>query len=558
MSMLLRRALPFALIVLFSACAKKQDASLPLAFVPADTPYVFANVEPMPQAVVDEYADMMKQMWPSMFGTYSRLLDEAKDLTDEQRKVARAILDEVKALAEKGSGADAGFTSAAHFATYGVGLIPVVRWELADPQKLRDTVARVEGKAGAKLAIGKVGEQEYWHIGSDKVAVIIAIVDKHLVATIAPTKASDDAKKRLLGLVRPDQNLGDSGALAKLNTDNKFTPYGTGLIDTVRIVDIATGDTDALLREFKALDGKAPEPVDATCRQEFLDIAKKFPRAVLGYTALETKKMDMVGRFELEPTLAKDLAAAVGAAPGTGGAAEGQMDFALSLPVLKLKDFFIKQSKAVVDKPYACTHLADLNQGFAELNQKLATTIPPPASDLTGLRMTLTKLTLDNGAGKPDFAGKTLVALTNPMSALAMGQLVSPQLKDLKIAPDGKPVALPADLVPAQVPPLFAAMNDKAIAISVGAGEDAALGTYLAAPPAAEPVFFRMYFTGALYGQLGEWTKTFAAMLPEAQRKDIDDQRAMFALYQKWIRGADIKLTAKPNGIELFERIEWN
>ncbi len=118
--------------------------------MPADTPYVFANVEPMPQAVVDEYADMMKQMWPSMFGTYSRLLDEARDLTDEQRKVARAILDEVKALAEKGSGADAGFTSAAHFATYGVGLIPVVRWELADPQKLRDTVARVEGKAGSE------------------------------------------------------------------------------------------------------------------------------------------------------------------------------------------------------------------------------------------------------------------------------------------------------------------------------------------------------------------------------------------------------------------------
>ncbi len=110
-----------------------------------------------------------------------------------------------------------------------------------------------------------------------------------------------------------------------------------------------------------------------------------------------------------------------------------------------------------------------------------------------------------------------------------------------------------------QVPPLFAAMNDKAIAISVGAGEDARRSAPIwlhRRPPSR--CSSACAFTGALYGQLGEWTKTFAAMLPEAQRKDIDDQRAVFALYQKWIRGADIKLTAKPNGIELFERIEWN
>ena len=558
MSMLLRRALPFALIAALSACGKKQDASVPLAFVPADTAYVFANIEPVPQAVRDEYVGMMKQMWPLVFGTYDRLVNEAKELTDEQRKIVRAILDETRTLAEKGSAEDAGFTGNARFAMYGIGLVPVVRWELADPAKLRATVARVEEKAGAKLSTGKLGDQDYWFVGNDKIVAIFAVVDKHLVATIAPPKASDDAKKRLLGLTRPDKNLGDAGLLAKINADNKFLPYGTMLVDSVRIVDVGTGETDPLLNEFKAIDGKTHEPVDATCRQEFLDIAKKFPRLVFGYTELAPKKMDMVGRLELEPALAKDFAAAVGAAPGSAGAPEGQMDIAMSLPVLKLKDFFVKQSKAVVDKPYACKHLAELNQSFAEMNGKLATTIPPPASDLTGLRMTLTKFALDGGAGKPEYAGKLLVALTNPMSALAMGQLASPALKDLKIAPDGKPVALPAGLVPGQVPPLFAAMNDKAIALSAGAGEDATLGAYLTAAPAAEPVFFRMYFSGALYGQFGEWTQTLAALLPEAQRKDVDDQRAMFALYQKWIRGVDIKLTAKANGVELFERFEAN
>jgi hypothetical protein len=556
---MLRRALPFALIAVLSACGKKQDATSPLAFVPADTPYVFANIEPVPQAVRDEYVAVMKPMWPTMLGMYTRLADEAKGLTDEQRKIVRAILDEVKTFAEKGSGEDAGFTGNAHFALYGVGLVPVTRWELADPAKLRATVARVEEKGGAKLAVGKIGDQEFWHVGNDKVAVVVAIIDKHLVATIWPTNASDDLKKRLLGLVRPDKNLGDAGALAKFNGDNGFLPYGTMLVDAVRIVDVATsGDADPVMREIFAADGKPPPQVDATCRQEFLDIAKKFPRLVAGYTVLEPKKMDMVGRIELEPALAKDVAAALGAAPGSAGPTEGLMDVAFSLPVLKFKDFLLKQTKAVVDKPYACTHLADLNQGYAELNQKLATTIPPPASDLTGLRMSLSKLALGKEGAKPDVSGKVLVGLANPMSALAMGQLASPQLKDLKIAPDGKPVALPAGLVPGEVPPLFAAMNDKAIALSAGAGEDATLSAWLTAAPASEPVFFRMYFSGSLYGQFGEWTKTFAAFMPEAQRKDIDDQRALFAIYEKWIRGIEIRLTAKSNGIEIFERFESN
>lgn len=558
MSMLLRRALPLVLLAALTACGKKQDASVPLAYAPADTPYVFANIDPLPQAVRDQYFSSLKPMWPAVLGTYTRLIDDAKDLTDEQRKVARAILDEFGAFAEKGSAAEAGFTGEARFALYGVGLVPVARWEIADADKLRATVARVEAKAGAKLAVAKIGEQEYWHVGNDKVVAIFAIVGKHLVATIAPPAATDDLRKRLLGLAPPDKSLLDAGALDAINRDNKFTPYGTVLVDIVRIVDVATGEPDATMREFTTALGSPPTPTDPTCRKEFLEIANKYPRVVAGYTKLEPKTMDMVALLQLEPALAKDVAAAVGSAPGSAGQADGLFDVSLSLPVLKLKDFWIKQTKAVVDKPYACAQLDDLNRTFTEMNQKLATTIPPPVSDLTGARVTLTKLAMGKEGAKPDLSGKLLIGLTNPMSALAMGQLAIPQLKEVKLTPDGSTVALPPGLVPGDVPPLFAAMNDKAIALAAGQGEDAALGAYLTAPASTDPVFMRMYFTGSMYGQFGGWVQKMRDFLPEAQRKDLDDQSTLFKFYEQWIRYIDIKATAKSNGLEFFERVELN
>jgi hypothetical protein len=75
----------------------------------------------------------------------------------------------------------------------------------------------------------------------------------------------------------------------------------------------------------------------------------------------------IAAQLEMQPALAAQLAAALGAAPGTGKPGAGVLDLALSLPVLKLKDFWIAQADAVAAKPYACASLAELNRGFADL-----------------------------------------------------------------------------------------------------------------------------------------------------------------------------------------------
>ncbi|MGH8040983.1 MAG: hypothetical protein ACREPN_02940, partial [Rudaea sp.] len=49
---------------LVAACGKSVDENAPLAFVPADTPYVYANIEPMPAAVTTQWSKHMQEYLP--------------------------------------------------------------------------------------------------------------------------------------------------------------------------------------------------------------------------------------------------------------------------------------------------------------------------------------------------------------------------------------------------------------------------------------------------------------------------------------------------------------
>lgn len=546
---------------LLASCGKAPDNvssdAPPLAFVPADSPYVYANIDATPQAVVDQWSKKMEAYWPALFGMYDRMLADAKHIEDRPKRIATALVDELKTHDNWDKLREIGFKPDMHVALYGVGLVPVLRIELGDPEKFRATIARIETKIGEKIPVAKTGTQDYWQLGNDKLAVMLAIEGKHLVATLAPTNANDALKQTLLGVVRPAQSMAAAGTLKALAKQYNYTNYGEGFIDAVRITERLTtpGGSD---QDFATALGAAIPATDATCRSEYLQIAHKFPRLVAGTEELTTQRLRIGAQFEMEPVLAQQIAVLVAPAPGTGAPGEGIVDFSVALPLLKLKDFWIKQADAVAAKPFACANLTHLNDGFAQSKQKMDVTLPPPFSDLTGARFTLSKLEWTDASMVPDYAGKVLMATTNPAVALAMAQLGVPQLKDLKITADGKPVALPKTNLPGNLPPMFAAMSGKALALGAGAGEDATLTAYLNAPAASTPTFMRMYFSGAFYGTLSRSMQKMKANLPAEQRDRLEDQTKMFALYERWLRSGEILLTANAGGIAFEEIVEMN
>ncbi len=566
----MRRLHQYALLglgaALLAACSKPQNNDLPLAFAPADTPYVYANLEPTPQAVTEQWSRHMQEAIPEFVALYDGVLDELdKKSTPESArtvKIARAFLDELKTHDTWDKLRQIGLKPDARVALYGVGLVPVLRMELGDAAAFKAEVAHLEQTLGEKLPVARTGSQEYWQLGNDQLACAIAIEGNHLVVTVLPPNASDALKQTLLGLTRPAQSLAATGALTELAKQHVYTPHGEGFIDFVRLTERLSKAPEGSDAEFaKALGLPLANDMDAACRSEFLDLAHTFPRFVFGADELTPQRVGVSIELEIEPKLAQEIADAFGAAPGTGAPGQGMVDVSLSLPLLKLKQFWIHQADKVAAKPFACPHLKGLNDSYRQSKAKVDVTIPPPASDLTGVHFTLDKIELDAHApagGIPDVAGKLLLASTNPMAALGMAQLAAPQLKDLKLAPDGKPVALPAGLVPAKTPPLFAAMSDKAIALAAGAGEDATLGAYLAAPAAHDAMFLRMSFSGRLYGLIAQSAGRMQAALPPEQQARFEQQKRLFALYEKWLRRGDFTLTATQGGIVLHEVVEQN
>jgi hypothetical protein len=560
----------FALLALsaglLAACGNHDtyNADAPLAFAPADTPYAYANLEPLPAAITEQWSKHMQEYMPELVGMYDHLLDQAgKDDKPESAhliKVLRVLIDELKAHDTWDKLRQIGLKPDTRMALYGVGLVPVLRIELGDPAAFKAEIANIEQKLGEKLPVAKAGTQEYWQLGTAKLACAVAVQGTHLVVTVVPVGADDALKQTLLGLNRPAQNLAAAGTLQGLATQYKYSPYGEGFVDFVRLTDRLSKAPEGSDAEFaKALGLPLADPTDAVCKSEFLEIAHKFPRLAAGADEISAQRISISAQLEIETGLAQEIASALGSAPGTGAAADGVIDVSLSLPLLKLKDFWIHQADKVAAKPFACAELKDLNDSYRQSRQKIDVTIPPPASDITGVRATLDTidlLTLPGGV--PDMSGKLLFGSNNPLAALAMAQLALPQLKDLKLAADGKPVALPAGLIPGKTPPLFVAMSNKALALAAGAGEDAGLTAYLQAPPATEAVFLRMSFSGKLYGLIGQSAERMKTAMPAAQQAQWDQQKKLFALYEKWLRRGEFTFTANKNGIAMREVVEQN
>lgn len=548
---------------LLAACGKKSiDNAAPLAFVPADTPYAYANMEPAPAAVTEQWSRRMHDYLPAALAVYENALDRigtAKPNNAHAIAATRALIDTLKTHDTWDKLRELGLKPDMRVAFYGVGLVPVLRFELGDAAKFRATIADIEHKSGAALPTAKVGDQDYWYLGDEKIVAMFAIENAQFVATMAPPRASDALKRTLLGVERPAKSLADSGDLDKLAKQYGYSNYGEGFFDVVKIAERLTGAAQGSDREIATLLDLPTGGSDAACKTEYLDLARKFPRLVMGANELSAQRVRISAQLEMQPALAAQLAAALGAAPGTGKPGEGVMDMALSLPVLKLKDFWIAQADAVAAKPFACASLAHLNSGFADFKKKIDITVPPPASDLTGVRFTLDSFDMGAGATPmPVFSGKLLMASDNPAAALAMAQLALPPLKDLKIAADGKPVALPAGTVPKLDLPAFVAMSPKALAVAIGTGADATLGAYLAAPAANEPVFLRMSFSGKFYGTLAHAFEKMQAMMPADKQAQFTQQSKLMAVYENWIRSADVEFVATPTGIALRETVEQN
>jgi hypothetical protein len=232
------------------ACTDSPDDTAPataaepglLRYVPADTPYVFAMLDPLP----DDVADKLEPKADALLKAYQGVLREvvkisAKEAADAEDEgglpdEAVAALEEFGTLLSIEGLRSVGIERSSTMVLYGVGLLPVLRMIVSDGDLIDAAITRIEEKAQDSMTVATIDGQSYRYAGDEQGRLIIAVIGDQFVVSIVPTDLSDELLKSVLGLTLPSANMADSSYLQKIIHDNGFLSHAVGLIDFERIV----------------------------------------------------------------------------------------------------------------------------------------------------------------------------------------------------------------------------------------------------------------------------------------------------------------------------------
>jgi hypothetical protein len=533
-----------------------------LQYVPADSPYVFVtleaisddvmdNLEPKLDRVLASYREVLRQV---VAVKTAELSEEDQD-SDEARQV-EAFVEEFSTLLSVDGMRGAGIARESLGAFYGNGLLPVMRIELSDEALFEAAISRLEEQAGQQMLVGELQGQSYRYFDFEELRVVIAVLDNQAVFAMVPSAFDESQTGRALGLTLPDKSIADTSILQDIIQKYDFTNHVVAFVDLPAIAERFVGQPTGLDTDLMALMHDDELQISEVCKAEIRELAGIAPRMVIGYTGISATRFDSNIVFELRNDLASGLTALATAVPGLGGDRGGLMTFGLSLDIKAAREFMEARLDAMEADPYECEHLSELQAGVATGRQSLSQPLPPMVYDFKGFVAVIDAIEgLDIATQTPPTSvdGGFLLAMDNAQALVSMGAMFSPELAALNLQADGNPVAL--DLPQLQVMGIsaFAAMNEGALALSMGEDAESQVESMLGAEASTPPPFVSFSVDAArYYSFMGEAIAPGEAgaddaPTPEMQAALTEMMQSIAELYDRM--SIDVLLTE--NGIEM-------
>ena len=512
-------AVTFALIL--SACASSpspvRELTNPngmLSYVPADTPYVLAFVEPAPDEfldVVEPKLDRAMQGYQALIRDVFRstLAENSAEMSIESMQRTSNIVDSLVGLMSVQAMRDAGIERESQLVFFGHGILPVLRVELADEGKFDATVARIESASGEPMATDSIDGVSYRYLGDETFKIIIGVFEGHAVFAAVPGVFSDDELRQLTGLQRPANSIVAAGTLEAIASDYGLLDTMVGLVDVERIaarfLDEPSG-LDALLLADDNVDSEAPEqPLSDICKQEIRGMAGVAPRMVTGYTAIDRKGSSSVFAIELREDIANGMAGFASMVPGLGTDPGGLVSFGMSFDLQAMRAFVESRIDAVEANPFRCELFAELQANTAQMRESLSQPVPPFVYGFRGFNFILDDiqgLDLASDAPPQSVDASMLLAMDDAPTMFAMGAMLNPMLAALNLQPDGNPTELTIPQLAMIASSAHAVLTDSALAMSVGDDSEARVLEVMAASAVESPPFIAMSADASWYYNL--------------------------------------------------------
>lgn len=482
-----------------TSAAIQENTNPLLAYVPADTAYVFAALEPLPEDISDAYVERFQPILDIMSARVEQFKAGYQSGDYHENDMARlvtAVLNELGGSLNADSLEKVGISTQSHQAVYAMGMFPVVRLELNDAQALRDAIGRIEAEMGYKMPVREFNGASFWQVthAGHPMGVYISIDEQQLAFSVFPVSAEAHLLPSFLGQEMPANSLASSNALAIMNSEKGYTAYGSGFMDIQKLTNEllnSNSDTHTYLGADMGFDPSSLEPV---CITELNSIISKAPRMTAGTTQLTANEFAMRYELELESTLTGSLAALVSNVPS---AEQGNHLFSASVAmnVGKLRNFVLEKATALVSSPYQCEMLQQLNHDAGDLVKQLNIPMPPMVNNLMGARVRLDDI--HPGMDPAQVSGLFALHVEKPEMFVGMANMMVPGFDSLDLTNEGEPVKIPVAMIQVDGIEVFAMMNDDSIGVSLGQDKAQELNAFMDAAPQENGTFMSISYDTA-------------------------------------------------------------
>jgi hypothetical protein len=393
-----------------------------LELIPADTPYVFAQSEPIPAEVVRRVQPLLA---PLVAAADEGLADATKKAKPEEARVLQELFGGTPTIAglEK-----IGIDLNPRFVVYGLGVAPVFRVRLRDAAALSSALDRLEALSDKPSKTAAFHGQRYRYSESaDGSLTVFAILGPDFVVAGLPPGA--EIQRELLPLAfgqkLPATAMATSNTLAQVKTEHGLGPHLGGYVDIQAIWSAMVGQGSGLHRRVAAAFPSFAKPRSPECIVDGMRLAQLFPRLVFGYDELSGKRIVASSVLEMPPEITRHTKPIPGPIPGLAAkpGAGTLATLGVGIDMRAVEAAAKAYAAAVREHPFRCAEFT----GFNELAETVATApavVPKPLFGLTGLGVQLDDV-VDPGAEAPRLDGVVVVGIDDPKGALdALAKLV--------------------------------------------------------------------------------------------------------------------------------------
>ena len=467
-----------------------------LAPVPADTPYLFGVLEPVPVAVRDQlFAQSGVQV-------KAALQKAASSGEGRAALVAAALYQELDGVEPARWLEALGMASDARFVIYGMSIWPVVRIEIKDPVRVRELVARLVKAGDPELQPRTVGKAMVYVLEDKRVSIVFGVVDRELVGALVPTVKLDIAMPAILGTEKPAQSLQTAKTLPALLARHRFLPTMIGFGDAVRVLDALSGHGKG---QYDQLDTMFDGLITAPCQDDLGRIAAVLPRVVLGYRRLDERGFVAAMAIESPASVIRGLQKLHTPMPAMPVKTQPMFAFGAAVNVDAMFTWMRDVTGQLRSRPFRCDALVKVNHDIDDLAAKLDQPMPPIARGLRGF-----ELVVDDATVLPPGGTGHLLVVGDHMADLVHQMLAAlPMLAVLHLESNGVPVAVPLDQlgVPG-IKSAHMALRETRAALAVGDSSASRASERLGAPDAHAPLMTLSYDLPKLRERFGMFMKS--------------------------------------------------